>query len=160
MRKYIFYGFTLAVTWVFVTGSPNLPTFIQGLFFGMPVSFAFRRFYPGDMRVSRPEKIPFIIEYCTIFLEALVISNLEVAHRIINPSKSVKPEIIEYSTELENPTALAVLADSITLTPGTLVLDHSEKENKLVIHCLNGGCTEETKKGIAKWERILKEITR
>lgn len=158
MRKYIFYGFTLAITWMFVTGSANLPTFVQGLFFGMPLSFAFRRFYPGELNTSKLERTPFLVEYVVIFIEALVVSNLEVAYRILNPSKSVEPEVIEYSSSLDHPTALAILADSITLTPGTLVLDHSEEENKMLIHCLNGGCEEETKKDIRKWEKILEKV--
>ena len=158
MRKYVFYGVTLAFTWMFVTGSANIPTFIQGLFFGLPVSFAFRRFYPGDMKISRLEKTPLLIEYCTIFLEALVVSNLKVAYRVLSPSKSVEPEIIEYDSKLEHPTGLAVLADSITLTPGTLVLDHVEEGNKLFIHCLNNNSVDETRQDIRKWEKLLKKI--
>ncbi|WP_414837934.1 Na+/H+ antiporter subunit E [Candidatus Nanosalina sp. VS9-1] len=158
MRKYLIYGTTLAFTWIFVTGSPDLPTFVQGLFFGLPVSFAFRRFYPGDMSMHRLEKLPYLIEYCGIFVESLIISNIDVAQRLLRPSKSVNPEIIEYSTGLEHPTAVAMLADSITLTPGTLVVDHIEEENKLVIHCLNGNCTEQTKKDIRGLENLLKRI--
>ena len=148
----------LAFTWIFVTGSPDLPTFVQGLFFGIPVSFAFRRFYPGDMSMHRLEKIPYLIEYVGIFVESLLISNIDVAQRLLRPSKSVNPEIIDYRTDLEHPTAVAMLADSITLTPGTLVLDHIEKEDKLVIHCLNSNCTEQTKKDIRGLENLLKRI--
>lgn len=158
MKKYVFYGVALAFTWMFVTGSANLPTLVQGLFFGMPLSFAFRRFYPGEMKLSRLEKTPYLVEYIFMFLEALVTSNIQVAHRILNPSKQIEPEIIEYSTRLSHPTAIAVLADSITLTPGTLVLDHDEKQNKLVIHCLNCGSTEENREGIRKWEKILQKV--
>lgn len=157
MRKYIIYGLTLAVAWIFITGSPTLPTFVQGLFFGMPVSFAFRRFYPGGISLARLEKTPYLMEYIAIFLEALIVSNLEVAHRLLRPSKTVEPEMIEYRSELESPTAVAVLADSITLTPGTLVVDHFEEDNKLVIHCLNGRCTDQTRQDIRKWEKLLKK---
>lgn len=157
MKKYLIYGMALAVTWIFVTGTPNLPTFVQGLFFGMPVAFTFRRFYPGDMKLSRLKKTPFLIEYIVMFLEALVISNIEVAYRLLRPSKSVDPEIIEYKSSIQHPTALAILADSITLTPGTLVVDHRQDDNKLIIHCLNSNCTEETKKEIRKWEKLLQK---
>lgn len=155
MRKYIFYGLALAVAWIFVTGTPTAPTFVQGLFFGIPMSFAFRRFYPGEIKLIQLEKTPLIFEYIIMFLEGLMISNIQVAYSLLTPSKTVNPEMIEYSSELENPTALAVLADSITLTPGTLVVDHIEKENKLVIHCLDGSNTEETREDIRKWEKIL-----
>ena len=158
MKKYLLYGTTLAVTWIFVTGSPTLPTFVQGLFFGIPVSFAFRRFYPGDMSLYRLEKIPYLIEYCGIFLESLLVANIEVAHRLLRPSKSVNPEIIEYSSNLDHPTAVAMLADSITLTPGTLVVDHVEERNKLVIHCLNSDCIDQTRKDIQGLENLLQRI--
>lgn len=152
------YGTMLAVAWIFVTGSPDLSTFVQGLFFGLPLSFAFRRFYPGDMNIHRLERLPYLIEYCVIFLESLIASNMDVAQRLLRPSKSVNPKIIEYTTGLEHPTAVAMLADSITLTPGTLVLDHVEKENKLIIHCLNGDCTKQTKKDIRGMENLLERI--
>lgn len=158
MKKYLLYGTALAVTWIFVTGSPTLPTFVQGLFFGIPVSFAFRRFYPGEMSLYRLEKIPYLIEYCGIFIESLIISNIDVAQRLLRPSKTVNPEIIEYRTDLEHPTAVAMLGDSITLTPGTLVVDHIEKDNRLKVHCLNGNCTKETRNDIKDLENLLKRI--
>mgnify|MGYP006281549663 FL=1 len=157
MKKYLIYGLMLSVTWIFITGSATFPTFLQGLFFGMPASFAFRRFYPGDIRLSKLEKLPYLIEFFAIFLEALILSNLEVAYRLLRPSKSIDPEIIDYQSELNSPTSVAVLADAITLTPGTLVVDHFKDENKLKIHCLNGQCTKETREDIRKWEKLLKK---
>jgi len=155
MRKYIFYGLTLSIAWIFVTGSPTLATFIQGILFSIPITYVFRRFYPGNLKLIKLEKLPYLVEYLAFFLEALVASNLEVAQRLLRPSKEIQPEIIEYESTLENPTALAVLADSITLTPGTLTVDHEEETNTLLIHCLNGKCTDQTKKDIRKWENLL-----
>ena len=158
MKKYILYGSTLAVTWIFVTGSPTLPTFIQGLFLGVPVSFAFRRFYPGNIRLAQLETTPYLLKYIGVFLESLVMSNIEVAHNLLRPSKSVNPEIITYKSGLNSSTGLTVLAESITLTPGTLVADYKEETNELLIHCLNADCKEETKKEIHKWEIILSKV--
>ena len=67
---------------------------------------------------------------------------------------------MQYKSELESPTALAILADSITLTPGTLVVDHSEEDNNLLIHCLNGRCMDQTREDIRKWEKLLKKTFR
>lgn len=158
MKKYVTYGLALAVVWVFIRGSPSVQTLVQGLFFGMPVSFAFRRFYPGEFSLSLG-KMPFVLEYIAIFIESLIISNLSVAHSLLRPSKTVNPDIIKYKSNLENPTALAILADSITLTPGTLVVDHLRDENKLLIHCLNSNCAEETRKDIHRLEKILQRCT-
>lgn len=155
MRKYIIYGFTMAFAWIFIRGTPTLAAFMQGAMISLPISFAFRRFYPGNMKLAKLEKIPYLVEFFAIFLEALLISNLEVANRLLRPSKDVQPEIIEYKSQLDNPTALAILADSITLTPGTLTVDHKEESNKLLIHCLNGKCTDQTRKDIKKWEELL-----
>jgi len=158
MRKYMLYGSTLAVTWIFVTGSPTLPTLMQGLILGLPVSFLFRRFYPGQVRLARLEKTPYLLEYIGIFLEALVLANFEVAKQLLKPGRSVDPNIISYSSRLESSAALTVLAESITLTPGTLVVDHNEDSNELLIHCLNGGDEGETRQEIRKWERLLAKI--
>ena len=155
MRKYIIYGLTLSIAWIFITGSPTLATFMQGVMFSIPITFAFRRFYPGGMKLAKLEKLPYLIEYFAIFLKALLISNLEVAHRLLRPSKEIKPDIMEYKSKLQSSTALAILADSITLTPGTLTVDCDDNTNTLVIHCLDGKCTDQTRKDIQKWENLL-----
>ena len=158
MKKYLFYGSSLSITWIFVTGSPQISTLIQGMFFSYPLSFAFRNFFPGDFKISQLKKIPLTLKYTGLFVFDLVLSNLQVAHNILKPGYTFDSSMVAYSPEVTHPTAIAVLANSITLTPGTLVVDHLESSGELKIHCLDGECCEKTLEGIKKWDKLLCKV--
>lgn len=157
MKKYFFYSLLLAVTWVFVTGSATPQTFASGLILGLPIAYSFRRFYPGYVTVSCLKGLPYVFIYLLNFLKELLFSNIDVMYRVLHPALPVDEGIMEYHVDLDHPTAKAILANSITLTPGTLVIDHIEDGDYFLIHCLK---LEEGKEqeGIEKWEKLLKKI--
>ncbi len=62
-------------------------------------------------------------------------ANIDVVMIILNPKLPISPEIIKFDSKLPNDVALTTLANSITLTPGTLTLDIDEKK-KYYVHCL------------------------
>ncbi|MCP5064103.1 MAG: hypothetical protein GY936_16810 [Ignavibacteriae bacterium] len=64
-----------------------------------------------------------MIKYLAVFAVALIKSNFDVARRVISPSLPINPGIVKYSTKLKSDIAKVVLANSITLTPGTLTVD-------------------------------------
>lgn len=157
MKKYFFYSLLLAVTWVFVTGSATPQTFASGLILGIPIAYSFRRFYPGWVDVSCLKGLPYVFWYALNFLRELMISNLDVTYRILHPRLPINERIREYHVDLTHPTAKAILAISITLTPGTLVIDHIEEDDYFLIHCLY---LEEDERSdcIQTWEKLLKKI--
>jgi multicomponent Na+:H+ antiporter subunit E len=73
--------------------------------------------------------------YIFVFLKELIKSNLDVALRVINPSLPINPGIVEVKTKLKSPLGRLVLANSITLTPGTLTVEI--KEDSLFIHWID-----------------------
>jgi len=70
---------------------------------------------------------PFFIE--------LTKANFDVAYRVI--TGNIRPGIIRLKSEMKSDFALLMLANSITLTPGTLTVDIDEKNNDLFIHVIN-----------------------
>lgn len=157
MKKYYFYGLTMAFTWLFVTGSIHTATLISGLMIGIPLAYLFRRFYPGEVHMHL-STVFYTLQYTTSFVGDLMSSNIDVARRVLTPSMPVNPGMISYNTSLRNPTAMTILANSITLTPGTLVVECRESDGKMLIHCLNSDNEEKTLRGIRKWENLLKKI--
>ena len=69
------------------------------------------------------------------FFYAMAKANIDVAYRVI--TGKIKPGIIKISPELKTDAAITLLANSITLTPGTLSVDIDEKNNDLYIHWIN-----------------------
>lgn len=158
MKKHSFQIIVLAVAWMFISGSPSPQSLLTGLLLGAVITYVFRDLYGGDIKPLSLEKIRYMTIYTFSFLKDLLISNLGVAYLIMHPSKQKNTCIIEYRTKLESPNALTLLANSITLTPGTLVVDYREKDQMMLIHCLNLRDRQQTFKDVRKWEKLLQKI--
>lgn len=97
--------------------------------------------------------------YLFIFLKELLKANIDVALRVINPALPINPGIVAVKTDLKSPLSKLILANSITLTPGTLTVDI--KDDTLFIHWIdvrNKDIESVTKDISSKFEKILKEI--
>ena len=62
-------------------------------------------------------------------------ANIDVAYRVI--TGRIKPGIVKISPKLKTDAGLTMLANSITLTPGTLSVDVDEETNDLYVHWIN-----------------------
>jgi len=82
-----------------------------------------RLFTCCNLSILNPVKIFWMIWYFFVFLKALIIANFDVARRVISPSLPINPGIVKFKTKLKTNYSKMVLANSITLTPGTLSVD-------------------------------------
>jgi multicomponent Na+:H+ antiporter subunit E len=73
--------------------------------------------------------------YITVLIKEIFISNFHVAKIVLSPKLKISTSIVTINTKLKNDINRTILANSITLTPGTLTLDMID--DKLVIHCLD-----------------------
>ena len=81
-------------------------------------------------------KTPLIaLKYFLLFASELVRSNLDVARRVISPKLPINPGIVEIKTRLKHPTYRLILANSITLTPGTLTVEMID--DSLFVHWID-----------------------
>lgn len=70
--------------------------------------------------------------YLFVLLKNLIISNLQISKRVLSKDMKLSPAIVAVKTDLESDWKKLLLANSITLTPGTLTLDI--KDDTLFIH--------------------------
>lgn len=91
-----------------------------------------------------------LFRYLPYLLWEILIANLHVARLILSPSMPVSPALIEFESPLETESANALLAQSITLTPGTITVDMSH--HRLLVHCLS----ENTRQSLVNGELIKK----
>jgi multicomponent Na+:H+ antiporter subunit E len=82
-----------------------------------------------------PHRLYHFILYTGVFVVKLVRANLNMMRYVYAPRISVNPGVVEVKTALKSPIGRLALANSISLTPGSLVLDVAE--DGLVIHCLD-----------------------
>jgi multicomponent Na+:H+ antiporter subunit E len=76
----------------------------------------------GNIRFT-PKIIAFSVIYIYVFLRELVKSTLDVAGRVISPRLPINPGIVKVKTKLKSPLGRSILANSITLTPGTMTVE-------------------------------------
>jgi len=97
--------------------------------------------------------------YLGLFVWKLILANLDVARRVLSPRIPLNPGIVAVPTELQSRMGTLLLANSITLTPGTLTLDVDK--DTLYVHWIDvrGASADEARASIvAPFERTLKGV--
>lgn len=101
----------------------------------------------------------FLVIYLPVFIGQLILANLDIARRVLSVKIPLNPGFVKVETELEGDFAKLMLANSITLTPGTLSIDVNDQD--LYIHTVDvkGKTAEENKSIISGlFEKILRRI--
>lgn len=141
----------LALIWCFLTGAISLANFLMGLLMGTGTLWLFRPFFPW--RASLPRlfrKFPAFLRYIPHFLYELAKANLQVAYLALHPRLPIRPGIIALATRHRSLLGTTLLANSITLTPGTLTMDVSPDGQTLYIHTLDISDPDEVREGIRR----------
>lgn len=154
--------FVLAfLAWLALTAGGGLQEIVAGAVVALVVALFAGHFLAGFPRRGVLRRAGFAVLYFFRFLWEMIKANIHVASIVLHPLRPIRPGIVKIRTELTKDTAVTVLANSITLTPGTLTVDVNPEAGELYIHCItvDGTDVEENTKRIgAKFERILKEV--
>jgi multicomponent Na+:H+ antiporter subunit E len=163
MRKSQIILFILAfLIWSFLTWPPDPQHLIIGIFVSGFVSFM-----TGDMFVKRPHKFRNIsrylwfLYYIPLFIWECIKANIDVAYRVSHPDLPINPGIVKVKTSLKSDTGLTFLANSITLTPGTMSVDIDPENGFLYIHWIDvkdSDIQKTTEIIVKKFEDVLKRI--
>ncbi|MGB5627079.1 MAG: Na+/H+ antiporter subunit E [Woeseiaceae bacterium] len=86
-----------------------------------------------------------LIGYWLWLAKEVIKSSLDVARIVLSPSLPISPQVVKIKASCAHPVDQAILANSITLTPGTVALDVHEGE--ITVHALTKAGAEELKKG-------------
>lgn len=103
----------------------------------------------------------YFIIYIFRFFWEMIKANFEVAYLVIHPKVPIKPGIVKIKSKLTKDSALTILSNSITLTPGTLTIDINKDKQELYIHWINVKTdkVEEATESIgSRFEKILMEV--
>lgn len=105
-------------------------------------------------------RIPAALSLFFFFLWELVLANIRVAAAVLGPSSRVRPGIVALPLDLTSDVGITILANMITLTPGTLSLDVSEDRKTLYVHCLTLDDPDETVRSIKEGfeRRVMKVV--
>lgn len=160
--KYVATFLVLLVSYLALVGLVgNMDMFLQELALGAVVSVVLTFILANYVNYTIDLKFPvrllvFVFAYIPVFVWALILANLDVARRVLSPKIPLNPGFVKVNTELEGDFAKLTLANSITLTPGTLSVDVNE--NDIYVHTVDvkGKTPEENKQNIsARFEKLL-----
>ena len=128
----------LFIIWITITGSLNF----QELFLGIGISLLIawltlpRLRWLNDIKLT--PSLPWsALQFFWIFIGALLKANIDMARRVLSPRLPINPAIVEIQTGLQSPLGKLLLANSITLTPGTLTVDVID--DRLQVHWIDQG---------------------
>lgn len=130
---------------------------VLGIVLGVVVPLLTAPFWPGRPRLKAPLTIA---SYGLIVMWDIVVSNIEVAQIILfRPADRLRTRYVTVPLDLVTPEAIAVLAGTITMTPGTVSADLSADGKALLVHCLDAGDPDGAVATIkARYESRLKRI--
>lgn len=114
----------LTVIWFAANSSLAIESILTGALISAVLAFIFVRSYPAwsDIRLS-PARLWHFVRYTGVFVVELVRANLNMLRVVYAPRIAINPGIVRIRTKLKTPVGRLALANSIALTPGSLVVD-------------------------------------
>jgi len=154
--KYLATFIVLFVVYLFLAGFV-LDEVIVGGIVSAALTLILVKFVDFKVDILLPIKLlKFVFVYLPVFIWKLILANLDVARRVLSPKIPLNPGIVKVPTGLKGDFGKLALANSITLTPGTLSID--VEDDTLYIHTVDvkGKTVEENQKEISgTFEKIL-----
>jgi multicomponent Na+:H+ antiporter subunit E len=151
------------LVWPFVPGKGIAwQDVLAGLVVALLATLVMRPTEPAspDVPCCCPCGLLWIVPYLGVLAWYVLKANLDVAYRVLHPDMPIKPGIVRVKTRLRGPAAITLLANSITLTPGTLTVNASE-DGTLYVHWIYVTSTnddEAAREIISRFEWYIERI--
>ncbi|MCK4236715.1 MAG: Na+/H+ antiporter subunit E [Candidatus Krumholzibacteria bacterium] len=159
MKRFIHF-LILLVVWLLLTWSLDWQNVLVGAIVAMIAQIMLGDIFPvGAVKALSPVRFFWLFIYAWVFLFYVIKANFDVAYRVLNIYLPIKPGIVKVRTRLKTDMARTFLANSITLTPGTLSIDLVE--DHLYVHWINivsRDQVEETEIIVRRFEKLLERI--
>ncbi len=160
MKKKIAQFLIYFIMWLFITWSLSIEHLMVGVIVSLIVTLLTRELFPDELvRLLQPVRFLLAILYIPYLVYYILLANLDVAYRVLNPDLPINPGIIKVKTSLKNEFAKTILANSVTLTPGTLTVDIDG--DNFYVHWINVSSNDpkvQKELILGRFERMLRRI--
>lgn len=158
--RYLILFVLLMIAWLLFTFSTSMENFIAGIIFAaISSALVGKYFVSGFGKMLQPSRYFWAIGYLFVFLWECIIANFDVAYRVIHPAMPIKPGIVKVKLNIKTDIARTILANSITMTPGTITIDIID--DYIYIHWINV-CSKDPEKYSGKicgrFEKYIRRI--
>jgi len=160
LKNLIISFLVILIGWFLLTWSLELKSVLIGVGLSAVLSLLFcgQCTIFSELKLT-PKALVYTIIYLFVFMVELVKANIDVTRRILSPNMPINPGIVKVDTRLKSKMARLILANSITLTPGTFTLE--VHDDAFYIHWIDVKHAEEaqaTEDLVRKFEKLLEEI--
>lgn len=147
----------LTLVWCLLNNTISPGMVVFGLILGILVPILTAPYWPDRPVLRNPVRL---IAYVLIVIWDILVANVQVARIVLFKSNSaMRPNWVTIPLDLRTPEAIAILAGTITLTPGTVSSDLSDQGHVLLVHALDAPDPDAVRDQIKdRYERRLKEI--
>jgi len=132
--RFLIVNLLLTLVWAVVTGSFTLHNLVLGFVVGALSLLLVREQLPASLHRARPVKVLLL---AGLFLKELTLSAIKVAFMLLRPNMRLRPGIFAFPLTITRDFEITLLANLITLTPGTLSVDVSDDRKTLYVHALD-----------------------
>ncbi|MCD4819814.1 MAG: Na+/H+ antiporter subunit E [Candidatus Cloacimonetes bacterium] len=158
-KRFIVLFVILCIFWILFAGK-EFNELILGFVASLIITILFykKAFIFGEFNLN-PKAIAYFVFYIFILLIEIIKSNIAVAKLVIQPTLPINPGIVKVKTKLKSRLGRIILANSITLTPGTLTIE--TKDDEFYIHWIDvtsENIDEATNSIVQNFEKYLEVI--
>jgi len=132
--NYLLLNTSLALIWMMVTGQFTPPNLLAGFIVGYVTLFLAQRVIG---KTSYFGKTLQAVGFLLYFLRELVVANVRVAIDVLSPRQRMQPRVVAIPLDAKTDFEITLVANLISLTPGTLSLDVSDDRRTLYIHVMH-----------------------
>lgn len=145
MGRLLILAFALAGTWLVWSGLFKPLLLVLGVVSLVLVLWLSQRMGVADRQAFSLDLAPRLLGFWAWLLKEIVKSNLAVARIVLSPRMPISPELIRLRPPTRGLLGQAILANSITLTPGTVTVD--AHNGTFLVHCLTGSGARDLEQG-------------
>ncbi len=127
---------TLAFLWLLLVNQLSAGHVVLGALLGWLIPFATSRFWPEQIRIRHPLTL---LRFLGVFVIDIVRGSFQVAYLILRGPTRLRPVFVAVPLALRSDLAISLLANTISLTPGTVSANLSADKRTLIVHTLDTG---------------------
>jgi len=159
MRHIVLFILSLII-WLLLTFSLTVPNIIVGIVASILTVVLFGKYFIKNVSpFLQPQRYFWLIIYLFVFIWECIKANFDVAYRVLHPSMPIKPGIVKVKLGVKGDFARMMLANSITMTPGTISVDIID--DYIFIHWIyisTDNPEEYSEKVSGRFEKYIKKI--
>ncbi|MFP5419350.1 MAG: Na+/H+ antiporter subunit E [Gammaproteobacteria bacterium] len=127
---------TLTLVWLLLVNQFSAGHVLLGALLGWLIPFATSRFWPERVHIHHPLAL---LRYLVVFIYDIVIGSFQVAWLIVRGPAPLRPAFVQIPLVLKRDLTISLLANTISLTPGTVSAVLSADKRTLIVHTIDTG---------------------